>query len=178
MIAWLSEPSAAVTAASGGKGACLSRMARAGLPVPPGFVVCADAFQDYLARSDVAGRIAAALRAIDAADEASMDATARTIRDLIFSNRVPEAVSEGIRAAYGALGTGAPVAIRSSAICEDGESASFAGQQETFLNVRGPENVIERVKNAGALFSLRELCFIALRRAILPIRAWPSLYNK
>jgi pyruvate,water dikinase len=130
MIAWFHEPLAAATEVSGGKGACLSRMSAWGLPVPRGFVVCAEAFQEFLGASN--GHVPDV--------------------ESILSSVMPRRIADAIRSAYGGLGDDVPVAVRSSAVCEDGASASFAGQQETFLNVRGTEAVIQRVKECWASF--------------------------
>jgi pyruvate,water dikinase len=72
--------------------------------------------------------------------------------DAFRSNPMPEAVKDAVSAAYEKLGADTPVAVRSSAVCEDGESASFAGQQETFLNVRGAQEVVRRVQDCWASF--------------------------
>jgi pyruvate, water dikinase len=121
-------------AVAGGKGASLAAMTAAGLPVPPGFVVPADSLE---AAVD-ADRLLAAVHARD------HEAAVAVVRDA-------EAPRAELAAAYEELG-GGPVAVRSSACAEDSEAASYAGQQETYLNVVGTELVATRVVDCWASF--------------------------
>ncbi|MBL8768642.1 MAG: hypothetical protein JNL94_14795, partial [Planctomycetes bacterium] len=120
----------------GGKGANLGELARAGLPVPGGFVVTAEAF---LATLDAAG-IRATLRqrfdALKVEDSAALEATSRESRDLVLAAKLPAALRDAVADAYRAIG-GGRVAVRSSATAEDSATTSFAGMHETFTNVHG-----------------------------------------
>lgn len=150
MLAWFDElPD---TAAAGGKGANLSRMARAGLPVPPGFVVCAPAFAAFIEDSGVNGVIAGAVAGLDVYDDEALERAAEVIRGAIAAVPMPVAVVTAVENAYTSMGEGTRVAVRSSAIGEDGETASFAGQQETFLNLRGSAAIVAAVRNCWASF--------------------------
>src|SRR4051812_13004980 len=134
---------------AGGKGASLGRMRRAGLSVPGGFVVCARALADTLAATGLDALITTRTACLDVHDTAALDAAAAEIQSAITAARLPDAVTRAIEDAYDALQashtTAAAeffVAVRSSAVSEDSETASFAGQQETFLNVCGRADVL------------------------------------
>lgn len=123
----------------GGKGASLAELRRAGLPVPPGFHVTTAAYRRFVADHDLQGRIVAAAATADS------DAIAA----LFAAHEVPDELAAPIRAAYTALGEPA-VAVRSSATAEDLPGASFAGQQDTFLDVRGVDAVVDAVRRCWA----------------------------
>ncbi len=124
---------------AGGKGANLGALVRAGFPVPPGFVITTAAYDAFVAAHDLGGRIA----------ELAGRADEPAIRELFAAGTVPADIAAAVRAACAELGTG-PVAVRSSATAEDLEGASFAGQQDTFLNVRGPDAVLAAVVDCWA----------------------------
>jgi pyruvate,water dikinase len=136
-------------ARAGGKGASLARMRAFGLPVPPGFVVEAE----YLVAA--LGDGGAALRAV--------------LPDHVRAQEIVCAVEPPaeIAAAYGSLGDEPPVAVRSSACAEDGEAASYAGQQETYLYVRGAAAVLERVRDCWASFFSERALFYRRRKGSL-----------
>jgi pyruvate,water dikinase len=141
-------------AAAGGKGASLARMAGLGLPVPPGFAVHASALVAALPDDG------AELRAV-LADEDHARAAERA-QAMVAALELPGGLADAIRAAYAALGDDAEVAVRSSACAEDSEAASFAGQQETYLHVRGADAVLDRVRDCWAsFFSERALFYRA-----------------
>jgi pyruvate,water dikinase len=148
---------------AGGKGASLARLAAMGLPVPPGFVVCCDALEAAL------GERAAELRAAIAAagDESQLAACAARAQEIMRIARLPEAMERDVRARYAELGDDAPVAVRSSAASEDGDAASFAGQQETYLNVRGGDEVIARIHDCWASFFTERALFYRARKGSL-----------
>ncbi|HEY6759929.1 MAG TPA: PEP/pyruvate-binding domain-containing protein [Baekduia sp.] len=148
---------------AGGKGASLARLAAMGLPVPPGFVVCCDALEEAL--GDRAGALRAAIA--DAADEARLPACAAAAQELVAALEIPERMRLDVRARYAELGDDAPVAVRSSAASEDGDAASFAGQQETYLNVRGGDQVLERVRDCWASFFTERALFYRARKGSL-----------
>ncbi|MDP2861077.1 MAG: phosphoenolpyruvate synthase, partial [bacterium] len=147
----------------GGKGANLGEMTRAGLPIPPGFVVTVAAYSDFLEKTSIKDKIAKILKSIDYADTANLDKSSKKIRELILHQRVPEETARKIIESYiklsGSL-THIPVAVRSSATAEDSKDASFAGQQESFMDIRGEANVVETVKKCWAsLFTARAVFY-------------------
>lgn len=150
---------------AGGKGASLARMSGAGLPVPPGFVVSAAAFDAFLAAHDAGGRVASLLGAVDVNNADQLDKTANEIHELIRTSPIPSDLDAAIRDACGTLG--ARVAVRSSAVSEDGEAASFAGQQETFLNVKGADAILDRVKDCWASFFSPRALFYRAQKGVL-----------
>ncbi len=152
---------------AGGKGASLSRMSRAGLPVPPGFVVCAGAFQEFLAQRVGVERFLSIARELDVDDSAALDRASSEMRGFILDGGLPPAIDGVVRDAYCAVGSDALVAVRSSAVSEDGDSASFAGQQETFLNVRGAGEVARRVQECWASFFSPRALFYRARKGAL-----------
>ncbi|WDU63537.1 phosphoenolpyruvate synthase [Pseudomonas poae] len=154
----------------GGKNASLgemiSNLAGAGVSVPGGFATTAQAYRDFLELSGLNAQIHAALDALDALDVDDVNALAKTgsqIRQWIMDAEFPEKLNEEIRTAFATLSAGNPdmaVAVRSSATAEDLPDASFAGQQETFLNIRGVENVIRAAKEVFAsLFNDRAISY-------------------
>jgi pyruvate, water dikinase len=155
----LDDPGCGEVAAAGGKGASLARMAGLGLPVPPGFVVPADALASSLPDGG------AELREV-LASGASPDTTERA-RALVLAAEPVGDVLEAITAAYGALGDEPPVAVRSSARAEDSETASYAGQQETYLHVRGLDEVVRRVRDCWASFFSERALFYRARKGSL-----------
>ncbi len=155
------------TAIAGGKGASLSRMAAAGFPVPPGFVVAAGAFQDFLESCGGDTLIASLTHDLDVEDARAVEHASERIHHLIVSTSLPAPLARAILAACERLEHGDLVAVRSSAVSEDGLTASFAGQQESYLNVRGGDDVLHRVRECWAsLFSPRAL-FYRAQKAVL-----------
>jgi pyruvate, water dikinase len=141
---------------AGGKGASLARMTALGMPVPPGFVVPADALEAALADT------VAAIREVLARGEAGEDlaGVATDARALVRAADSGGALPARIAEAYARLGDGdVPVAVRSSATAEDSEAASFAGQQETYLHVRGVEEIVERIRDCWCSFFTERALF-------------------
>ena len=156
---------------AGGKGACLGRISDAGLNVPRGYVVCTTAFDAFLECHAACSALAEGIRNIDVDDSVSLAAESERIRILIEGGAMPTEIANAVHRAYVALGSNVPVAVRSSAVGEDGEAASFAGQQETFLNVTGGEDVIARVKQCWAsFFSPRALMYRFKKGAVCETR--------
>ena len=155
------------SAIAGGKGASLSRMARAGLPVPPGFVVCAAAFREFLAGNGGVDRVAALTSGLDVDDDIALEEASGNLREFILSRALPASLQAEIRDAYHNLGDDVLVAVRSSAASEDSETASFAGQQETFLNVLGADGVVGRVRECWASFFTPRALFYRARKGVL-----------
>ncbi|HLI31589.1 MAG TPA: phosphoenolpyruvate synthase [Solirubrobacteraceae bacterium] len=146
---------------AGGKGANLGELRAAGVPVPPAFVVGAPTFAAFCEQTGLRGRLAELLDELDVEDtEALEHATARA-QELVGTTAVPEWIAERIRAAYSALAPAQEaVAVRSSATAEDTASASFAGMNETFLNVSGAEAVVEAVRGCWrSLFGARTVYY-------------------
>jgi phosphoenolpyruvate synthase/pyruvate phosphate dikinase len=146
----------------GGKGASLSRLVAAGLPVPDGFHVTTGAYREFVAANNLQPRILAALEQVDPSQPSTLEAASQTIRDLFSEAEMPAAIAGSVAQAYvelvGELRSDSPeqlaqpvaVAVRSSATAEDLPEASFAGQQDTYLNVRGAEAVLQAVKRCWA----------------------------
>jgi phosphohistidine swiveling domain-containing protein len=153
----------------GGKGASLARLAAAGLPVPAGFHITTGAYRRFVSANHLAESILAAAAQVRADAPASLDGAAAQIRSLIERGTIPEDIAESLERSYGELGADLPaVAVRSSATAEDLPELSFAGQQDTFLNVRGGENVLAAVKRCWAsLWTARALGYRA-RQGIRP----------
>lgn len=155
------EPGCDDVARSGGKGASLARLAALGLPVPPGFVVTADALAAALPGDG------AELRALLAAGGPDAPLAARA-QELVRAADPPGELRAAIATAYTGLGDGDPaVAVRSSACAEDSEAASFAGQQETYLHVRGADAVCERVRACWASFFSQRALFYRRQKGSL-----------
>ncbi len=143
----------------GGKGANLGEMTRAGIPVPPGFIVTASAYFDFLAGSTVRDKIASWLKPLDPGNSKQLQQVASVIKKLILDIPMPPELAEKIEKAYKDMGGGL-VAVRSSATAEDLPEASFAGQQRTFLNVHGGKEVVIAVQECWAsLFEARAIFY-------------------
>ncbi|MCW8829751.1 MAG: phosphoenolpyruvate synthase, partial [Gammaproteobacteria bacterium] len=141
----------------GGKNASLGEMisglAEAGVQVPGGFATTAGAFRDFLDHDRLGDRINGLLSKLDVEDVKALTEAGRTIRSWIMETPFPPALEDAIAACYermGHEGVEPAVAVRSSATAEDLPDASFAGQQETFLNIRGLDNVLEAVRQVFA----------------------------
>jgi pyruvate,water dikinase len=150
LILWFDALSRQSTPVAGGKGANLGELARAGLPVPPGFVVTAPAFVAALDGAGVRARLFEMFTKLDADDAAALAATSKEMQALVLGIEVPDAVRTALTAAYARLGTDEPVAVRSSATSEDTASTSFAGMHETFTHVVGGAALLDRVKACWA----------------------------
>ena len=151
----LADVGAADAAWAGGKAAALGELARAGIPVPRGYVITVTAFNLVMAAVDPSGSIRGALGDLPADDLAAIARAAADLRARITAAPLPPAVAAEIVAAYQRLdaqrldGTAA-VAVRSSATMEDSAEASFAGLQDSYLAVRGIEAVLDRVRSCWA----------------------------
>ncbi|GAA5009012.1 PEP/pyruvate-binding domain-containing protein [Actinopolymorpha pittospori] len=135
----------------GGKGASLARLAAARLPIPPGFHVTTAAYHAFVAQDARQGQILAAVAGFRADDPVACEEAADKIARLFVEGVVPEPISEAVREAYAGLGSGSvPVAVRSSATAEDLPEMSFAGQQDTYLNIHGEREVLAAVRRCWA----------------------------
>src|SRR5918992_596634 len=160
--AWFDEIGKQDIALAGGKGANLGELSRAGLPVPPGYVVTTRAYDAFVESNDIGDLIVGRASATRAEDPAGFEEVSEGIRALFSGGKVPQEMADEIRAAYQELGEDGDiaVAIRSSATAEDLARASFAGQQETYLNVRGAEALLEAVENCWAsLWTARAMAY-------------------
>jgi pyruvate,water dikinase len=154
----------------GGKNAALGEMqgalAAAGVATPTGFVITAQAYRDGLASAAATPKLRALLEDLDLADVALLAARAAKARQIVYEAMAGKALTGQIRAAYRALkrrcGRGLALAVRSSATAEDLPTASFAGQHESYLNVRGEAALIEAVRRCFAsLFTDRAIVYRA-----------------
>ena len=146
----LSDPQANLETV-GGKGMSLAKLAKAGIPVPDGFHITTDAYRQFVAANHLQTGILRALKNIDTARPDSLESASGQIRTLFTEALIPDDLAEAILQAYGGLPGGLPsVAVRSSATAEDLPEASFAGQQDTYLNITGPQQVLEAVRSCWA----------------------------
>ena len=180
-IKWFSELSNKDVAVAGGKGASLAEMYNHKFPIPPGFVVTANAYNYFIEKSEISDKVKNKLSKLDVDDTNELDKIANEIRELIKNSEMPKELEDAIVEAYDVLDVNKPnmdgtsksaldilktgheppfVAVRSSATTEDLETASFAGQQETFLNVKGKKQLVQKVKECFAsLFTARAIYY-------------------
>jgi pyruvate,water dikinase len=160
-VLWFTEVGKQDIHLAGGKGANLGEMTQAQIPVPPGFIVPAHTYSHFLEQSGLRPAIEKLLSSLDYNDSARLQKVSEEIKSLIRSAPVPEQIAAEIKKAYRQLGDG-PVAVRSSATAEDLADASFAGQQATFLNVVGEDEVVDAVRACWAsLFEARAIFYRA-----------------
>ena len=160
LILALDDP-AATLARVGGKGASLAQLASSGLPVPAGFHVTTAAYEAFVLANDLQSRVLDAFSTVSLDRPASGAGAAEAIARLFVEQPVPREVADAVIAAYRKLGGDRPaVAVRSSATAEDLPELSFAGQQETYLNVRGEADLLAAVKRCWAsLWTERALSY-------------------
>lgn len=157
-VRWLAEIGADDIETVGGKGASLGELTSAGLPVPPAFIVTAGTYREFIENAGIATEIEEAVD-IDVEDSKALARAQERANELILETSFPEELREEILEAYADFEDEPFVAVRSSATAEDLPDASFAGQQETFLNVT-EEELLERVKECWAsLFTQRAIYY-------------------
>ena len=150
---------------AGGKGANLGELTQAGIPVPPGFVVTAQAYEYFMNEAGINDKVMGILEKIDINDTKALQAAAEEIKTIIIESPIPDDLILFIREYYNELcqrvgEDDTDVAIRSSATAEDLPEASFAGQQDTFLHVSGDDEVIEYIRKCWAsLFEARAIFY-------------------
>jgi len=162
-ILWLEEIKKEDITSVGGKGASLGEMASLGLPVPKAFVVTAQAFRRFLVETGIEDAIFRKLERLDVDDNDALESVSREVQDLVLSAEIPDYIKEDIVDAYAQMGANeVVVAVRSSATAEDLPEASFAGQQETFLNVLGNDDLLDAVQRCWAsLYGARAIYYRA-----------------
>ena len=151
----------------GGKNANLGEMIRAGVPVPPGFATTAEAYREFIAETGIAEKIYKIIEetVTDTDDPKQYEEASKRVRQLIEATPVPGTIEKAIRIAYNELGKRTKaretfVAVRSSATAEDLPDASFAGQQETYLNVKGADELVQKtVMCWSSLFTPRAIFY-------------------
>ena len=165
LIAWLDDLSNEDVNIAGGKGASLGEMWNAGLPVPPAFVVTAEAYKYFIKETKLNKKIMDILEGLDVNNNDELTMKSAEVRTLIESAEMPTDLKIAIVESYNRLGemTGSDetfVAVRSSATAEDLPDASFAGQQDTYLNMKGAEQVVDAVQRCFAsLFTPRAVFY-------------------
>ena len=135
-VVWFDEVTKKDVPLVGGKGANLGEMTNAHIPVPPGFIVTADAYFNFLRQTKLINKIRELLENIDVNNSKQLQQAAEQAKQIISEGVMPAEIANEIEQAYKKMGKGL-VAVRSSATAEDLPEASFAGQQRTFLNIEG-----------------------------------------
>lgn len=163
----LDEVSAADVARVGGKGANLGELIRAGFPVPPGFVVTADAYAAAMEAAGIRGELAEAARQAGRLAPEELATRARELADRVRAAGIPDRLRDRILDAYHDLGPGVRVAVRSSATMEDSAGTSFAGMHETFTNVAGDGELLRRILDCWAsVFGARVIAYRAAQGVV------------
>ncbi len=146
----------------GGKSANLGDLLSAGIPVPPGFAVGAGAFRAFVGETGLDGTIASALSRASKGDVEAAGAASKAIDEAMRFAPLPEVLRDELARGYEALGQSPPVAVRSSALGEDSHDATHAGQQESFLWVRGVEQLCDAVRDCWvSLYTTRAISYRA-----------------
>lgn len=159
-VLWFSDISRDDGKFVGGKGANLGEMFNHGFPVPDGFVITAQAYFTFVEENALHHEIDKALSTLDVNDSQALQKAAEKLQTVIKKAKMSDSLEQDILAAYIKLGKNTPVAVRSSATAEDLPEASFAGQQATFLNIRGERDLITYVQAAWAsLFEARAIFY-------------------
>ncbi|HEY8524429.1 MAG TPA: phosphoenolpyruvate synthase [Acidimicrobiales bacterium] len=165
-VVWFEEVGRDDVGLVGGKGANLGELTRAGFPVPPGFVVTADAYLRAMDEGEVRAALLARAAAVDADDPEALGAATRDLQEAVRRAGMPDDLRQRVVEAYRRLGPDGdePVAVRSSATAEDTASTSFAGMNETFTNVRGEDALVGRIVDCWAsLWGQRVVAYRATR---------------
>jgi len=156
---------------AGGKGMNLARTALGGFPVPPGFILTTAAYRTFTDANRIDAVIQARTHSVDVEDPISLESASEAIRRAFEAGSVPPELESALLKAYRELSErtgGAPVAVRSSATAEDLAGASFAGQQDTYLNIRGEAALLDSVKRCwSSLWTARAMAYRA-RQNISP----------
>ncbi len=167
LVLWFEDVRNVDVSIVGGKNASLGEMINSGLPVPPGFAITAFSYERYIQEKKIAEQIYKIIKetVTNPNDPKQYDTASKKIRELIEKTDMPKDIETAIRTAYKALNSRLQlkdtfVAVRSSATAEDLPDASFAGQQETYLNVKGAEDLIDKVRKCwSSLFTPRAIFY-------------------
>jgi len=158
-IAWFDELCKKDIALAGGKGANLAELTRAGIPVPPGFIVTSKAYFHFLKEAHLRQRMRQLLEPLDPENSQQLQRVSDELKLMISRSAIPEQITYEVRQAYKKLGEPL-VAVRSSATAEDLPEASFAGQQRTFLNIQGESQLLTAIQECWAsLFEPRAIFY-------------------
>jgi len=158
-VVWFKEVKKEDIASAGGKGANLGELTNAGIPVPPGFIVTAYAYYDFIEQTNLMDQIRAILEPLDVHNSKELQDLSAKVRQLILKADMPQEIASSIKDHYRQM-EGGFVAVRSSATAEDLPEASFAGQQSTFLNINGEDRVVVAVQKCWAsLFEARAVFY-------------------
>lgn len=151
-IQYLDDPGTPDRSIIGGKGAGLTRLAAAGVPVPPGFVVTTAAYRDFVEQNGLTAAIASIMAGIDYDNPDQLSVATGRIRERIVGGELPAGLHELIAKGYSAIGSSEDsyVAVRSSGTAEDMGEASFAGLYDTYLDIRGADDVVDAVRRCWA----------------------------
>jgi pyruvate,water dikinase len=162
-ILWLEEIRKEDIISVGGKGASLGEMASLGLPVPKAFVVTAQAFRRFLIESGIEQKIFSSYQNLDVENNEDLEKAAEGAKDMVIKAKMPVAIRDDIKKAYRKMSAkDLIVAVRSSATAEDLPDASFAGQQETYLNIKGEAALLDSVQRCWAsLYGARAIYYRA-----------------
>ncbi len=161
-ILWLAEIRKEDIPSVGGKGASLGEMTSVGLPVPNAFVVTAQAFRRYIEDAKIDSEIFSRLSGLDVENSDLLEKTAADVISIVMKTPVPDEIRKDIIHSYAKMGDDVVVAVRSSATAEDLPDASFAGQQDTYLNIKGTEALIDAVQKCWAsLYGARAIYYRA-----------------
>lgn len=168
VIFWFDEVGQEHSHIVGGKCANLGAMIQMGMPVPPGFAISVKAYKRFVEETGTAPEVSRRIESLGKLEGIEQfDKASQTIRSLIESREIPKDLREEISLAYRALCakmgiSEVPVAVRSSGLVEDSASASYAGQFETFLNVKGEAEVLDKVKRVwSSAFTARAIAYRA-----------------
>jgi pyruvate, water dikinase len=165
-VVWIHTIGKGDIAVAGGKGANLGECVQVGFPVPPAFVITAQAYADFVRQTGLGEQVAAILKSANPDDNKALHEASDRIRKLFTSTKLPDPLAKEVKDAYASLSKDGQdasfVAVRSSATAEDLPEASFAGQQDTFLNVRGDADVLQKVLRCwSSLFTPRAIFYRA-----------------
>ncbi len=159
-ILWLTEIRNTDIPSVGGKGASLGEMTHVGLPVPQAFVITAQAFRRFLQMTKLEEPLFSTLEKLDVDDNEALNATSDKVKTMVSTAKMPAKIKTEILESYKKMGNTTVVAVRSSATAEDLPDASFAGQQDTFLNILGEKDLLEAVQNCWAsLYTARAIYY-------------------
>ena len=162
MVGWFAELGLADRPQVGGKGGSLGELARAGIAVPPGFVVKTAAFERFVEAAEKEAPVRALIESVDPDNLAAVTALSQQLRARIEAAPLPQDLAGAIERAYGKLNEPqqAAVAVRSSATTEDAADASFAGLQDTYLWVQSLEQTLDKVRSCwGSLYSVESITY-------------------